>query len=108
MSDPYSAPPPPPPAAPTASASASNRAITALVLGILSVICCSILGPVAWYLGVDEGRAIREGRSSVAGEGMALAAKILGIIGTVFLIFGILWVFFLGGMAVLQGIAAHH
>jgi len=106
MSQPLYTPPPPP--APPAPASASNQAITALVLGILGLVCCSILAPVAWYLGHNEGRAIREGRSPAAGEGMAMAGKILGIIGTILMIFGLLWLLFFGGMAVLQGIAAHH
>ncbi|MBV8202580.1 MAG: DUF4190 domain-containing protein [Acidobacteria bacterium] len=103
MSQPIYSPPPPP--APPASASASSQAITALVLGILGVICCGFAAPFAWYFGQTELRAIREGRSSTAGEGMAMAGKILGIIGTVLLIFGILWVLFFGGMAVLQGFA---
>ena len=96
--------PPPPPASPV-SGSASNQAITALVLGILGVVCCSFAAPVAWYLGLNEGRAIREGRAPAAGEGMATAGKILGIIGTVILIFCVLWVLFFGGMAVIQGLA---
>jgi hypothetical protein len=32
---------------------------------------------------------------------------ILGIIGTILMVLGILWIFFMGGMAVLQGIANH-
>ena len=78
----------------------SSQAVTALVLGILSVVCCQILGPVAWYLGNQEQRSIREGRSSAAGQGFATAGVILGIIGTVFLVFGLFWVFAMGGMAV--------
>lgn len=86
--------------------SASSQAITALVLGILSAICCNLLGPVAWYLGVQERKAIREGRSPVAGDTLALIAIVLGVIGTIFLVIGLFWLFALGGMAVLQGIAA--
>lgn len=78
----------------------SSQAVTALVLGILSFVCCQILGPVAWYLGNQEQRSIREGRSSAAGQGFATAGVILGIIGTVFLVFGLFWVFAMGGMAV--------
>jgi Domain of unknown function (DUF4190) len=96
--------PPPPPIAPE-SATASSQAITALVLGILGVICCHPLAPVAWYLGHQEGRAIRAGQAPAAGEGFALAGKILGIIGTVLLAIGLLWIFAFGGMVVLQGLA---
>jgi len=97
-----------PPPAPPASASASREAVTALVLGILGIVCCGFLAPVAWYLGQNELRAIRLGQASAAGEGMAMAGKILGMIGTalliVGLIFGLLWTLFFGGMAVLQGL----
>ena len=103
MSQPIYSPPPPP--APPVAASASNQAITALVLGILGVICCNFAAPVAWYLGHSELRAIREGRAPAAGEGMAMAGKIMGIIGTIILVFGLLWVLFFGGMAVLQGLS---
>jgi hypothetical protein len=103
MNEPLTSPPPPP--APPVSASASNQAITALVLGIVGVLCCHILAPVAWYLGHSEGRAIREGRAPAAGEGFALAGKIMGIIGTVFLLLALIWILFMGGMVVLQGLA---
>src|SRR5262245_36782060 len=82
--------------------SASTQAIMSLVLGILSIVCCGILAPIAWYLGSQEQKAIREGRSPAAGEGVAKAGMILGIIGTVLLILGILWIFLWGGMAVLS------
>jgi hypothetical protein len=103
MSEPSYSPPPPPPS--SAAASASGQAITALVLGILGVTCCGLLAPVAWYLGQAELAAIREGRSPGAGQGLATAAKILGIIGTILLVFWVIWIFLWGGMAVLQGIA---
>jgi Domain of unknown function (DUF4190) len=103
MSQPLAMPPPPPP--PPAPASQSTQAVVALVLGILGLICCSLMAPVAWYLGVAEGRAIREGRSPAGGQGLATAGKILGIIGTVFMVFIVLWIVFMGGLAVLQGLA---
>ncbi|HEV2852456.1 MAG TPA: DUF4190 domain-containing protein [Thermoanaerobaculia bacterium] len=85
--------------------SASTQAITSLILGILGIFCCGLLAPVAWYLGNQELKAIREGRSSLAGEGLAKAGSILGIIGSILLVLSILWIFFMGGMAVLQGMA---
>jgi uncharacterized membrane protein YjgN (DUF898 family) len=85
--------------------SASTQAIVSLVLGILGIFCCQILAPIAWYLGSQELAAIREARSPAAGEGLAKAGQILGIIGTILLVLSILWIFFMGGMAVLQGIA---
>ena len=105
-----------PPPAPPASAPASRQAVTALWLGILGIVCCGFVAPVAWYLGQNELRAIREGRSQrpvmlygagvspAAGEVMAMAGKILGMIGTALLIIGLLWALFFGGMAALQGL----
>ena len=90
---------PPPPSAPQEKA--SGQAITALIMGILGIICCALLGPVAWYLGNKEGKAILEGTSPKAGEGLAKVGKILGIIGTVLLVLWVIWVIFFGGMAVI-------
>jgi len=87
--------------------SSSTQAVTALVLGILGVVCCGLLAPIAWYMGTQEQKAIREGRSPAAGDGLAKAAVILGIIGSILLVLSILWVFFMGGMAILQGMANH-
>lgn len=78
----------------------SSQATTILVLGILSLVCLPILGPVAWVLGNQELRAIQEGRRDPANRGTANAGKILGIIGTALIlvlvaviIFALLWVF---------------
>jgi uncharacterized membrane protein YjgN (DUF898 family) len=92
-------------ATPGQSQSSSTQAVTALVLGILGVVCCGLLAPIAWYLGTQEQKAIREGRSPAAGEGLAKAAVVLGIIGTILLVLSIIWIFFWGGMAILQGMA---
>lgn len=86
--------------------SASTQAITSLVLGILSFVCCPILAPIAWFIGSQEVKAIREGRSPIAGEGIAKAGMIIGIIGTIWMVLVALWIFFWGGMAIIQGMAA--
>lgn len=83
----------------------SNRPTVALVLGILGIVCCGFLGPVAWYLGSQELKAIQAGQAPSAGEGFSKAGMILGIIGTVFLGLTLIWVFFAGGMAVLGGLS---
>jgi hypothetical protein len=85
--------------------SASSQAITALVLSILSLVCCQLLAPIGWYLGNQELKAIREGRSPAAGETWAKVAVILGIIGTIMLAMLVIWIFFLGGMAILGGLS---
>ena len=101
MQDSTAAPPPAPPAAPQGS---TGKATTALVLGILGVVCCGLLAPVAWYMGSKELEAIAAGQSPASGETSAKVGKILGIVGTVLLGLSVIWVFFAGGMAVLQGL----
>src|SRR5215471_1041094 len=89
---PPSVPPPPPVAPPTGGGGASGKAITSLVLGILSLpaLCCGfctpvgvILGVVALILGRMEEGAIQRGQSSPAGRTMARAGWIMGLIGII-------------------------
>ncbi|MPZ18188.1 MAG: hypothetical protein GEV06_09785 [Luteitalea sp.] len=77
----------------------------ALVLGVLGLICCYPLGPVAWYLGNDELKAIQAGTVPDTNRVLAQIGMILGIIGTVLLAFAFLWIIFLGGMATLGSLA---
>jgi hypothetical protein len=93
MSTPYDPPPP-------GAASSSGNGVLILVLGILSLICLPILGPVAWVMGNNALPT-----ASPDQVGMVTAGRICGIIGTVFLALGIIWFFFLGGLAM---IGAHH
>ena len=88
-----------------AAPASSSRPTVVLVLGILGVVCCGLLAPFAWFMGSSELKAIRAGSSPAAGEGLAKAGMILGIIGSVLLILSLLWIFFAGGMAILQGMA---
>lgn len=83
----------------------SSRPTIALVLGILGVVCCGLVAPFAWFMGSAELKAIRGGSAPAAGEGLARAGMILGIIGTVLLLFAMLWIFFAGGLAILQGMS---
>ena len=103
MSEPQIPPPPAPPLAPTSKA--SGRATTALVLGILGFVCCQLCAPFAWYIGKNEVKAIKDGASPVAGQGLAMAGMILGIIGTIFLVLGVIWIFFMGGLAIMAAMA---
>jgi hypothetical protein len=83
----------------------SSQAIAALVIGLIGIMTCcgTVLSPIAWYLGSQEQKAIREGRSPAAGESLAKIAVILGIVGTALLVLLTLWIFFLGGMTILSG-----
>ncbi len=87
---------------PQSPQSASSQAITALVLGILGLVCCPLMGPIAWYFGKQESAAIAQGRSPLAGEGIAKAGFILGILGSIYLAGTLLWIFFLGGSVFLS------
>jgi hypothetical protein len=91
-----------------AAPGASSQAVTALVLGVLGLVCCQLLSPIAWFLGNQEVRAIREGRSPQAGQSIAAVAVALGIGGTILMLFILLWVVFFGGLAVLSTLMPGH
>lgn len=58
------------------------RAVTILVLGILSLVCCQILGPVAWVMGKNTVAEIDAHPGHWTGREMAKVGMILGIVGT--------------------------
>ncbi len=87
-----------------------GNAVAALILGIVSILLMPLAGPFAVWLGLSERKAIREGRSSPAGDGMALAGVITGIVGCVFLLgacaCGLFYVLLVVGVVTAGGIAA--
>lgn len=68
----------------------ASQATTVLVLGIIGIVLCQLLGPVAWVMGNNELAAIDSGRRPPQNRGTANAGRILGIISTVFLAIGII------------------
>lgn len=86
----------------TASASAQvpHRGGLILTLGLLGLLMFAPLGIVAWVLGNKDLSAMRQGSMDKNGEGMTLAGKVIGILATALMIFGI--IVFLGAMAVLS------
>jgi hypothetical protein len=72
----------------------AGGAVAALVLGILSVMFCPLCGPVAWSLGRSAEREVDAASGQLGGRGLATAGKILGIIGTAFLVVLILFLVF--------------
>ncbi len=68
-----------------ANGSGSNATLI-LVLGILGIVCCGFLAPVAWYMGNNALRDIDAGIGNPADRGLVVAGRILGIIGTVLLV----------------------
>jgi uncharacterized membrane protein YjgN (DUF898 family) len=94
-------PPPPPPPAPGYYEGASPmgprdhpQGTLILILGILSIVCLSILGPVAWFMGNKAVREIDANPGAYTNRGTVNAGRICGIIGTILLILGIIWVIF--------------
>ncbi|MGH8950876.1 MAG: hypothetical protein ACRDX9_05570 [Acidimicrobiia bacterium] len=79
----------------------ASQASTALVLSIIGLVCCQILGIVAWVMANNELEAIKAGRRNPANEGTASAARIIGIVTTVLLGVGILF-----GLLALAGLMA--
>jgi hypothetical protein len=67
-----------------------HRGVLILVLGILSLVSCGLLGPVAWAMGHADLAAIREGRMDPEGRGQTEAGRILGIIAFAQLALGFL------------------
>lgn len=61
----------------------ASQATTILVLGILGIVICQFLAPVAWVMGSNELQAIDAGRRNPENRGTANAGRILGVIGTV-------------------------
>ena len=71
-----------------------SQATTVLVLGILSLVLCQILGPIAWVMGNNELAGIDAGVRPPQNRGTAQAGRILGIISTVLFNIGIAVLFF--------------
>ena len=67
-----------------------GQATLALVLGIISVFCCPILGPVALFIGNASRQRVQASGGTLGGGGLATAGLILGVIGTIFLVFGVI------------------
>ena len=97
-----------PPTIPVATAQQSSKATMAVVFGVLGIVCCGLLAPVAWYLASEEIKGIDAGRLSEANRGMAQVAKILGIIGSILLVLGLLWIVFFGGLTMIGALTGGH
>lgn len=75
-----------------------SSATTALVLGIVSLgvgMMCGVgflLAPFAWWVGAKAVREIDASQGQLSGRSEANAGKIMGIIGTVLLALGLLFV----------------
>ena len=61
-----------------------------LVLGILGIVICQILGPIAWVMGNNGLALINSGGGDESQRGNVNAGRICGIIGTVILILSVI------------------
>ena len=72
------------------------KSTAALVVGIISIagaffcVLPILAAPVAWVLGVQARKEIRNAPQQWGGEGKATAGFVLGIIGTVLLVLGLI------------------
>lgn len=69
------------------------------MLAIAGLVCCPLTAPIAWVMGQGELKAIQRGAAPVANQSLAQIGMVLGIVGTVLLAFGLLWIFAFGGLA---------
>jgi len=94
QSIPPSVPPPLPPQ-PTA-----DKAVPALVLGIVGIVACPVCAPFAWSTASKAERQIDDSSGALGGRGMVTAARVLGIVGTILLVlyvvFFVVWFVFMG------------
>jgi hypothetical protein len=67
-----------------------GRGSTVLTLGILSLVLCSVLGPVAWAMGAEELKRIDDGHVDPLTRGTVQTGRICGICGTAVLASGVL------------------
>jgi len=74
------------------AASVTNqKAVISLVLGILGLGCCPIMGPVALFISNKARAEINASGGQQGGGGLAQAGLILGILGSIFLVLGLLY-----------------
>jgi len=61
------------------------QSVTAMVLGIVGLLCCGVASPFALWLGKKSMTEIDASGGQLGGRGQAQAGFIMGIIGSVFL-----------------------
>jgi len=87
---PYGQPPYGQPAYGGAAAPTHGPATTSLILGILSFVCCGLLGIPAYIIGRRAEREIAASGGRLGGEGLAKAGWILGLVSIALMVVGLL------------------
>lgn len=67
------------------------QATTILILGILGLVFCQILGPVAWVMGKRALNEIDASGGALGGRSNVMVGYVCGIISSVLIILGILF-----------------
>lgn len=62
------------------------NATAVLWLGAASLLCCGLLGPVAWALGKRALDQIEESGGAYGGRAQVMVGFILGIVGTILMV----------------------
>src|SRR5664279_2619310 len=94
----YSPPPPPPPGygydGGSAAPAGSRKAVWALVLGIVGMVCCGFFAGIpALILGISARNDIDRSGGALTGRGMATAGAVLGGLAIVVGIVETIWAF---------------
>ncbi|MGI9608306.1 MAG: DUF2510 domain-containing protein [Acidimicrobiales bacterium] len=76
-----------------------SRANMALGLSIFGLLCCGPAGAFGMWKGLEEKRAIQEGRRDPANEGKATAAVVIGGIAVALLVLGLLFLVIISATA---------
>jgi len=82
------------------------QATTALVLGILGLVLCGVIAPFAWQMGNRVMREIDASQGRLGGRSSASAGRIMGMVGTALLVFGLVIVLVVGLILGLAGLGA--
>jgi hypothetical protein len=84
------------PQGPTQMQLRPHRGGIILALGILGIVCCFILGIIAWVMGNNDLKEMAAGRMDPSGEGLTQAGKICGMVSVILQILGLLiWMLFM-------------
>ncbi|NNH75496.1 DUF4190 domain-containing protein [Nocardia uniformis] len=66
------------------------QATTIMVLGIVGLVFCQLLGPVAWIMGSKAKREIAQSGGMLGGHSSVTVGYICGIVATCFLMLAVL------------------
>lgn len=84
------------PQGPTQMQLRPHRGGVILTLGILGIVCCFILGIIAWVMGNNDLREMAAGRMDPSGQGLTQAGKICGMVSVILQIIGfVIWLLFM-------------